>query len=569
MQVNFSKSPEEFFFTPGKDPGLVFAHEPNWMWRPVSGGKIAAYAASDHKNVNDQISSHINTHINQRNFSQKIEINTVPVHLKNVRFEHSYMAVKGKWVLNGASGTRLRNKYYQKNLEETPDIDHKVIAYFKSLTHVKNTLPVENGIPTDANFVIECRNTFNFYHFLTETLGQLSTAADFGITGRILIHSPSKGAKDFIVRWVDALFPELKKRVRFKTAPKKYAKAISALNLRHFYNQAHEDVMPSLDEHAPNGWMWQSRDADRTSQAILAMNSYDANLRRLRDRAVALAEDAGIKNLPKRFYMARKASGPRDRTMRGEDALIEKLTPLGFEKIFFEDLSPLEQVSIMQNAEVMVSYHGAGFANMIFANPNTHVIEIGNLQSALFRWADFMPHAHVSECHYTCFFADFFSDDPSHVPDMRSKDLQSVAIGQAGIHKLLSFVEAILLDPKEIKDHDHLMRTALILNTGEKWDVLASLLLAHPEWVDRNVDLLVMQANCYRHFKQPRATFDTLSKAWHLTHKRPAILERMVRLAEELSGQEAAKLLLSLHLKHFPGRHVTFQNHFEWYTPHS
>lgn len=75
---------------------------------------------------------------------------------------------------------------------------------------------------------------------------------------------------------------------------------------------------------------------------------------------------------------------------------------------------------------------------MIFASPGTHMIEIGNLQTALFRWGDFIPHAHVSGCTYVNFFADFHSDDRSHVPDMRSKDFQPIAFGSAGQHKLLA-----------------------------------------------------------------------------------------------------------------------------------
>ncbi len=567
MKVDFSKPPEAFFHAPGNDTGIEMLHEFDWAWRPVEGGTISAFAASDHQNVNDQINSHINTHFNQRRFHQPVEINTIPVRMRDVGYKHSFVSVAGKWVLQGASGTRLRNKYYQKNLGSTPEIDHNVKAKFEQQAATARMFPMANEFDPKLDFTIECRNTFNFYHFLTETLCQLCTAADINVEGRIIILSPSEDVKPFIREWVDAIFPDLKDKVVFQTTPASFETVLSAFNLRHAYCQMGPQVIPDLDAFAPDGWMWQGRKADRPSQALLAMNSFDRNLRRLRERALRLAEDVDIRRFPKRFYVARKPGGPRDRTMRGEDDLVAKLQSFGFQKIYFEDLTPLQQVAIVANAEVMISYHGAGFANMMFANPKTHVLEIGNLQSALYRWADFMPHAHVSGCNYTCFFADFYSDDPSHVPDMRSNNLQPVAIGEVGIRKVITYVEAVLIHPKDIKNHDHLMQIALLLNSGKNFEKLSPILAQHKNMVAANVDLLVMQANCHRHTGNPRGAFDSLSAAWRLTTRRPVILERMVRLAAEISGREAARLLLNLHLKHYPGRHRTFQNHFDWYDP--
>lgn len=50
----------------------------------------------------------------------------------------------------------------------------------------------------------------------------------------------------------------------------------------------------------------------------------------------------------------------------------------GFEKIYFEGLSLLEQVRLMRETEVFLGVHGAGFANMLFLPGNAKVIELHN-----------------------------------------------------------------------------------------------------------------------------------------------------------------------------------------------
>lgn len=361
MKVDFKKkSPQDFFFAPGQDDGLQFVSQPNWMWRPVQGGRIVAYAASDQQSVNSPIESHINTHFNQRHFENPIEINSVPVVLSDVEFQHPFTGAGGKWILNRASGTRLRNKYYLKNLGDTPHIDHDVMTYFGMTSLSSKGVPSCSTATDQLDFVIECRNTFNFYHFLSETLGQLCAVDEAGFGGRILIHSPSEDVKPFVTEWVSAVFPDLLERVTFLKSPHCYARAGSALNLRHFYFQTNDAVMPSLDDIAPKGWIWQGRKADRQSQAVLAMNSFDANLQKLRERALEQAKQIDVSGFPKRIYVARKDGGPRDRRMKGQAALLKQLAPMRFETIYFEDLAPLEQVAIVNNAEVMFSIMGLG-----------------------------------------------------------------------------------------------------------------------------------------------------------------------------------------------------------------
>lgn len=50
----------------------------------------------------------------------------------------------------------------------------------------------------------------------------------------------------------------------------------------------------------------------------------------------------------------------------------------GFDIIYFEDLSLLEQVATSSGAKNIAGFHGAGLANIVWAAPNSNVIEVSN-----------------------------------------------------------------------------------------------------------------------------------------------------------------------------------------------
>jgi capsular polysaccharide biosynthesis protein len=97
--------------------------------------------------------------------------------------------------------------------------------------------------------------------------------------------------------------------------------------------------------------------------------------RRLRDRILL--------NMPASAYQAehssrivisrRKASS---RHIVNEEALIDTLTPLGFQAYVLEDMSFIEQVALFARAEVIISPHGAGLTNMIWAQTSPLIIEL-------------------------------------------------------------------------------------------------------------------------------------------------------------------------------------------------
>jgi len=77
----------------------------------------------------------------------------------------------------------------------------------------------------------------------------------------------------------------------------------------------------------------------------------------------------------KYIYISRnKASG---RKILNENEIFKNvLDKYKFSKIYLEDLSFIDQIKIFNDAEFIISPHGAGFANLVFCKPKTKIIEI-------------------------------------------------------------------------------------------------------------------------------------------------------------------------------------------------
>lgn len=75
----------------------------------------------------------------------------------------------------------------------------------------------------------------------------------------------------------------------------------------------------------------------------------------------------------RRLYISRR-NAP-NRRVRNEDALMDELRPLGFQRYDLETYSPSKQIRLFQEAECIVAPHGAGLANLLFST-NATVLEL-------------------------------------------------------------------------------------------------------------------------------------------------------------------------------------------------
>ena len=94
------------------------------------------------------------------------------------------------------------------------------------------------------------------------------------------------------------------------------------------------------------------------------INSFATKLK----KAIIIGQPSAIT----RLYIKRKY---RRRGVENESEVVEFLEAKGFHCIDFEEYSIDDQISMMSNASFIVASHGAGLANIIFAKPNTVLIE--------------------------------------------------------------------------------------------------------------------------------------------------------------------------------------------------
>ena len=79
-------------------------------------------------------------------------------------------------------------------------------------------------------------------------------------------------------------------------------------------------------------------------------------------------------NYQERIYISRSRS--KNRQIINEDAVVEILSKLGFQTVYLEELSVLDQVVLFANADIIVAPHGSGLTNLVFCSPNTTIIEL-------------------------------------------------------------------------------------------------------------------------------------------------------------------------------------------------
>jgi hypothetical protein len=516
------------------------------------------FAASQHAEINSKIERFVSFTSRQKAFASPIEFNTVPVLLERAAFKKSFVTASGRCLLSGASGLRLQNRYLWTNEDQHFSPEDRLIAYFSKAQSENNSRlfhtyrDPEPGLP----FAVDCRNTFNFYHFLSESLCQLSSLDDLGADRPIFMHFPNQVEKtrSFTRSFVDALYPEIAEKVVFERAPKAYDRCLYSYNLMNSYYHYPDAFAPSVDHLAPGTALWKGKIAARASQGVLAMNAVDSNLYRLRERGLRAIEGKDFSYLPRRFWVAREGEQARSRAMEGEDDLVEMLSLFGFQKVSFESLSALEQIAIMANAEVMISYHGAGFANMVFANPSAHILELGTLQTAMFRWSDFWRLAHVAGCNYVTFFADFATEDQLAEPSFAEVGIVPVSLSRAGLAVVMSFLVSLLGHAPTLSRPEDVQRIARQLNQIGAAERSWELFLRHPGIEEGNAALCHLLAESHRMRGDARAELHALKRARAAEPDRAHTAMQIVWCAQKLEDRGETYSALSDLRQSFPER---------------
>lgn len=79
------------------------------------------------------------------------------------------------------------------------------------------------------------------------------------------------------------------------------------------------------------------------------------------------------RSLPKRIYVSREQASYRK--IFNESDVVEALSHFNFTTVVLETMTVAQQAQLFSQAEIIVSPHGSGLANLTFCSPNTAVIE--------------------------------------------------------------------------------------------------------------------------------------------------------------------------------------------------
>ncbi len=128
---------------------------------------------------------------------------------------------------------------------------------------------------------------------------------------------------------------------------------------------------------------WQLRQLLVPSLTNTACQSHPAACRWLAQRLLgALPPRTAAR--PRKLYVSRKHAAKR--RLANEAEIERVLAPRGFETVYTERLTVAEQAALFQQAEAVVSLHGAGLANLLFMQEGRLVVEL-------------VPHRRAKTCY--------------------------------------------------------------------------------------------------------------------------------------------------------------------------
>lgn len=550
-QISFFAPPQDVFLNPARDGGMSLLAPADYFWRAAPPALIQGFAASAFEEVTYKINAYLNVTRRHKTFARAVEFNSVPVLLDRASFQQSFALARGKIVLSGA---RILNRYCWENQDEDHDPEEQLVTYFRQCQTLNRdgSIPLHTGaLPKNLAVAIACRNLSNPYPFITEALPQLAQIAETGFRGDVYFHFPNspKPPHPFVRGIVAALFPEFEGRVFFEPAPKQYDHVLTAFDLLHAYYQFPTGVTGSVARLAPSDAMFRGHDAYLGSQSILSMNAFSSSLSALRRRAARALKGHDFSHLPKRFF-----AGDSKNRMVGERPLFEMLQLFGFEYINFDQLSPLERIAIMANAEMMVAPHGASLSNMLFAGPQTFFLALGTLQTAVHRWGDFWGLAHASGCRYVSFFADFDKPDPLTTPTIDLDGIVPVALSDQTVAEVLTFIVTILGQLPNLPTSKSLLSLATRLIGVREADRALQLLDNHSHMVKSHAGLCVAKADCHKARAEPYQEIAALHHAYDLDKDQVQVLLRIFWCARRAQRSDIMSWALTRLRRDFPNR---------------
>ncbi|MDH2328869.1 glycosyltransferase family 61 protein [Cereibacter sp. SYSU M97828] len=523
-----TRASAEDFFIPGIDRGMAvikgqsgapaFAH-------PLDFGAVAlASDVEQQLELCDAVAD-----IRRTIWKNGVIFPTVLAVASDVGFHDKYVTVTGKYLISAGAGRRLLARY--RRLGRKQAIQAAIVSRrFKTASlDCEIYQPESNEDWRFLPFVIEARNFFNYYHFLTEALPLLTLVHSNNLIGPIIFVTASgTGIRRFAYDLIETWFPELRNRIHFSRGTLNEEKAIVALSSRDFYEPP-DSLSPSDGDRCSNS-LAARQDSTLVSQ-IVGRNSTDKPLQALRQIVLPRVLHSHARS--RRLYVKRRSR--RTRRVIGEHLLEPLLESMGFETIYFEDMSVRDQATAVAQAECIVALHGAGLANMLFAPRNCLILELSNFQTLIGRFGDFNALALSAGVRYFHVFLDHDHSDKTVLPRIISDGHRGVEIAEFDAKVIASIIHSAL-DEDSYRSALNLCRS---LNE-EKWTMkhreqlqsFSHILYHNPDWH-------VWRANVFSQIGDKSTTLHHLRRAMKLAPERLPLLRRVAVVSKEINDEQS------------------------------
>lgn len=430
------------FFVPGLDDGMAYITPPARVLTRSPPSRVRQMPSSDTQIINRKMRIRTEARWKSPTNPPVFETLSTVVRADKVIVGQRKIKVDGKLLLSAAAGDRVWRAVLNKLDAEAEESLNASIARRRQTAIAP--MAMAEGSADGLPFVVDLRNGYNFYHFLTEGLPQLAVIRRTEATAPIFVHMPSiRELKGFLGSFIRDIYPDLMPRIVFTDEPTRHESVRLVYNHRHYLYQSSDPTIDAaligLDDADP----WKNLGSDRASRKFLLKSTFDTGMRFLREDALSRVAALPSGNRPRRLWIGRDPDNVdfKSRPNVGEAELLAELRRRDFHIAYLEQLSPLEQIALIAGADMIVGPHGAAFAHMMFAQRSALVVEIGTPQTQLHRWGDFLGNAHVSACAYSTVFADVMGHaEAEEVPSIETGH-HGIHIGDAAAQRILDHID--------------------------------------------------------------------------------------------------------------------------------
>ncbi|MGP9804886.1 glycosyltransferase family 61 protein [Paracoccus sp. NSM] len=303
------------------------------------------------------------------------------------------------WIVRGSGIVPLTDAVCDQGglftAQDIPVMGFSGASFFRKFITKGKDYRAGAGMPriTERSLVVFMSETTNYYHFIADVMPNLAraigAASSLDVEQMVIYGSEPEGG--FRRDYLDLMLARLTIPVRYEAGPFAVDDGYFIVHSPHgFARDPDTGALLKLPQPSPYPFgtaegMWDFFDAFDRGHVALP----EAPLR----APILIVSRAHLEN----------------RKIVNEDALVDRLAPLGAERVILENYSLPEQIAMVRAARVLVGCHGAGMINGGFLGQGGRVIEITARQYAA-RSRDFARLSHVRPIRYSFILADEHGD---------------------------------------------------------------------------------------------------------------------------------------------------------------